>query len=247
MKKRILFFTVALMLTALLFAFCGCGISGIAGTGGKYLYDDAVLYSTGNASVSAAGIERVSVDWICGDIAITVSDNDEIALNETAETDAEDYLLRYAVIRGELKIKFCKSGVQMGDMPAKALSVALPASVRFTKIEADNVDGKVEVSGVTAGELSIDTVNGGVSVAAAADRIEVDTVNGNVALAFAQGTGFRVEFESVNGQMRDPNGGTVKGGYYTHGSGSVSADVETVNGSLTLKVVENEENNRRKI
>ncbi len=40
--------------------------------------------------------------------------------------------------------------------------------------------------------------------------------------------------------MRDPNGGTVKGGYYTHGSGSVSADVETVNGSLTLKVVENE-------
>ena len=88
--------------------------------------------------------------------------------------------------------------------------------------------------------MSIDTVNGCVSVAAAADRIEVDTVNGNVALAFAQGTGFRVEFESVNGQMRDPNGGTVKGGYYTHGSGSVSADVETVNGSLTLKVVENE-------
>ena len=181
MKKRILFFTVALMLTAFLFAFCGCGISGIAGTGGKYLYDDVELYSTGNASVSAAGIERVSVDWICGDIAITVSDNDEIVLNETVETDAEDYLLRYAVIRGELKIKFCKSGVRMGDMPAKALSVALPASVRCTKIEADNVDGKVEVSGVTAGELSIDTVNGCVSVAAAADRIEVDTVNGNVA------------------------------------------------------------------
>lgn len=232
MKKKI---SIAIAVLTALFCALACAGCNINLKNGAYRYDNANAYSVGNASVSAESVSRVLIDWVGGAVTVVAGDREEISFEETTGETDDKYRLHYAVIRGELKIRYQASGVSTKENFVKPLIVTLPREKLFTSLKIDSVNGNVSVSGCKTEELEIDSVNAGVTVGAGVSRrIEIDTVNGNVSLTFADGEGFRVKFDAVNGSVSDSFGAMREGDEYGYGSREIYAEVDTVNGNLSL-------------
>lgn len=250
MKKIVGLFAGLLFAVGML---AGCSV----GTG-SYHYSNASKYTVGSASVSAADINEISVDWISGDISVVEADTDRIAFaEETDETDS-DYLLRYAVIKGELKIKFQKSGTKNKDNFSKNLKVTVPRKTALRELDIESVSGNVEVKDITATEMKIESVSGNIAVSGAAvtkmdfetvsgniaiyhggqrGELDLETVSGDVVLSFAS-PDFRVEYKTVSGKVNNACGATLDRKTYSLGNATVTGEVETVSGNLELRLTE---------
>ncbi|HEU4699456.1 MAG TPA: DUF4097 family beta strand repeat-containing protein [Gemmatimonadales bacterium] len=137
-------------------------------------------------------------------------------------------------------------------------TVRVPAGVRF---DGSTVNGSVQATGLTA-DASVSTVNGSVDlqtrgtgegrtvngkvnvVMGQADwsgRLHFATVNGSINVTLPASTSAEVEASTVNGSLESDFPLTVRGKWGprrmngTIGSGGRTLELETVNGSITLR------------
>lgn len=137
-------------------------------------------------------------------------------------------------------------------------TVRLPAGVRF---DGTTVNGSIRATGLTA-DASVSTVNGSVElqtrgtgeartvngkvnvVMGQADwtgRLHFATVNGGISVTLPANTNADVHATTVNGDMQSDFPLTLRGKWGpremngTIGSGGRTLDLETVNGSITLR------------
>ena len=136
--------------------------------------------------------------------------------------------------------------------------VKLPAGVR---LQAETVNGDVNVGPIDA-TAHVETVNGDISVQSASassletvngdikgtfatgtweGKFNVETVNGSVELSFPSNFAATVRGETVNGSISSDFPVTISGKWGpksfrgTVGGGGRDLDIETVNGSITLR------------
>ena len=206
-------------------------------------------------TVPADGITGLDLSWTSGDVTVQPWSGDSIRLEEDSEVElTEDYRLLYTVEGGELKVRF--DGQPNRNVTwRKILIVWLPEALAesLAKLDAATVSAEVTVLDLTAAELDIETVSGGVYArggfgeldfsTVSGDmtletnetfRLDAETTSGSVCLRLPEDMGLSLDFDSVSGEIRSEKDHpfTGKKGHLTLGDGASAADVSTTSGCL---------------
>ena len=207
-------------------------------------------------TVPAEGITELDLSWTSGDVTVQPWSGDSIRLEEDSEVElTEDYRLLYTVEGGELKIRF--DGQPNRNVTwRKVLTVRLPEALAqsLAELDAATVSAHVTVLDLTAAELDIETVSGGVYArggfgeldfsTVSGDmtletnetfRLDAETTSGSVCLRLPDTMGLTLDFASTSGEIRSqrmdhPFAG--KKGRLTLGDGASFAEISTTSGCL---------------
>ena len=207
-------------------------------------------------TVPAEGITELDLSWTSGDVTVQPWSGDSIRLEEDSEVElTEDYRLLYTVEGGELKVRF--DGQPNRNVTwRKILIVWLPEALAqsLAKLDAATVSAHVTVLDLTAAELDIETVSGGVYArggfgeldfsTVSGDmtletnetfRLDAETTSGSVCLRLPDTMGLTLDFASTSGEIRSqrmdhPFAG--KKGRLTLGDGASFAEISTTSGCL---------------
>ena len=207
-------------------------------------------------TVPADGVTELDLSWTSGDVTVQPWSGDSIRLEEDSEVElTEDYRLLYTVEGGELKVRF--DGQPNRNVTwRKILIVWLPEALAesLAKLDAATVSAEVTVLDLTAAELDIETVSGGVYArggfgeldfsTVSGDmtletnetfRLDAETTSGSVCLRLPDTMGLTLDFASTSGEIRSqrmdhPFAG--KKGRLTLGDGASFAEISTTSGCL---------------
>lgn len=207
-------------------------------------------------TVPADGITGLDLSWTSGDVTVQSWSGDSIRLEEDSEVElTEDYRLLYTVEGGELKVRF--DGQPNRNVTwRKVLLVWLPEALAqsLAKLDAATVSAEVTVLDLTAAELDIETISGGVYArggfgeldfsTVSGDmtletnetfRLDAETTSGSVCLRLPDTMGLTLDFASTSGEIRSqrmdhPFAG--KKGRLTLGDGASFAEISTTSGCL---------------
>ncbi len=239
-------FVIAALLTAILVALLtGHNIFSRFGSDGTWIdriVDRTTYYSGGvnndsdeiivseQASVPAANINKIKIDWVAGSVNLRVGTSDEIVFSESSYRNLTDrQKMRYTVSdSGTLQIHFCENLENIFDwfsvdanMPAKTLTLEVPASLigKLSEVEVETVSAKIDLSGVYGDKIDLSTVSGEVRCAdVATEEIKIGSTSGSIVCEnatattldlnnvsgsmFAAGEFVRVDAESVSGTIK---------------------------------------------
>ena len=176
-------------------------------------------------TVPADGVTELDLSWTSGDVTVQPWNGDNILLEENSEVElTEDRRLLYAVEDGELKVRF-------DDQPGrnvtwrKALIVWLPQSLAesLAKLDVETTSAEVTVLDLTAAEVDIVTVSGGVYTRGGFPQVDVSTTSGS---AYLSGSFGELDFSSVSGDVTLETNEVFR------------LDAETTSGSVCLRLPE---------
>lgn len=212
----------------------------------------------------------IRVENINGNIEIEGWDRNEIRLEYTAVADDQDDLDAVQVevdasdSRFSVDVDFKQKKSWFGwnsssgqvefrlKVPHKAVlkmieSVNGDVSIEevLGDIKADTVNGKIVIENA-GGDVSTDTVNGDIKVVmksfANNQRIKSESVNGDIVVYLPENQGFRLEAETLNGDLSNDFGIEVDEGEYVgadmegrYKNGSARLSFDTVNGDIDVK------------
>lgn len=181
-------------------------------------YSDGDRYCVGNFTYATSEITSVDIDWEGGRIEVEQCDAPELSVSEETPDEKAENRLHYFVDGGELKIRYCESGLK-GKIDAfnKTLHVEIPVGV---DLEIDNLQADVSLGVLNLSELSLSTKSGNVSAEKivckkgemetdtgsitvgelAADEFDADSNKGDLRLGFSKPT--RGEIENTHGSTK---------------------------------------------
>ena len=240
---------IAVLLTAILVVLLtGNNIFNRIGMDGSWvdkLVDRTTYYSGGvdedsdqiivsdQASVPAADITKIKIDWVAGSVNLRVGTSDQIVFSESSYRNLTDnQKMRYSVSdSGVLQIHFCDNLENIFDwfnvdanMPAKTLMLEVPASLigMLSEVEIDTVSANIDLAGVFGSKTDISTVSGEVRCAdVTADQLRLSSTSGTLSCENSKAN--TLDLENVSGTIR------VEGEYK-------NIDADTVSGSTNLSL-----------
>ena len=193
-------------------------------------------------TVPAEGITELDLSWTSGDVTVQPWSGDSIRLEEDSEVElTEDYRLLYTVEGGELKVRF--DGQPNRNVTwRKVLLVWLPEALAqsLAKLDAATVSAEVTVLDLTAAELDIETVSGGVYARGGFGELDFSTVSGDMTLETNET--FRLDAETTSGSaylsgtFGELDFSTVSGDMTLETNETFRLDAETTSGSVCLRL-----------
>lgn len=201
--------------------------------------EGAAGYVSETFSVEPARVREIEVDWLGGSVMVVLTDDDSLSFAEMAYQDVpEEQRLSYALDGDTLKIDFCRSGHLLSSSPEKQLVLSIPRSLTLEKFEADTTAAAVNVTGLHTQTVDINTVSGGVDLAAEAYEIDISTTGGCAAV---DADFYQLDFSAVSGSLTltmqraaEVEAETTSGGVTIHlppSSYGFALDFETVSGT----------------
>lgn len=259
--RVILWTGVALVLMVILmvgisgrdFSFADIGSFGFTTS---FAYDDPGEYTTapGTISIPQGKIDQLDINWLSGEVNVTVYNGSDIQIYEEASRELKDNeVLRYRNKGDKLTIQYCesRSGFGFNNMPSKKLYVNIPASLSLNSLDIENisssihvqasgmyirtvdiesVSGSIDISNLTGRELNVENVSGSLHVDGAFDSIDAQSVSGSQYYRLAY-VPKGVDIESISGSISfdlpKEGGFTVR---LDSVSGSISSDLAEVVG-----------------
>ncbi len=120
------------------------------------------------------------------------------------------------------------------------VSGELTASLKGTldELEVDTVSGDIEITAEKIGTVDLDSTSGRVklNVISQPDEIDIDTVSGAVSLYLPSDSSFTLNFDTVSGSFDCDLPTTKRGDNYICGGGLAKYKIDTVSGSLKIKI-----------
>lgn len=124
-------------------------------------FDQFMFRGTGTvaneASVSAADVSDLHINWAAGSITIQTGETDQITFQETGEI-TEKTAMVYSLTGSTLSIDFAKSShvIGFGNLPSKDLIITVPADWLCRELELDAASVNVNVIGLTVESVDLD-------------------------------------------------------------------------------------------
>lgn len=228
MKKTAAIALTVMSVVSVMLLACGCDVFSTF----VFSYPDEDKYTVGNGEVASA--ESIDVDWISGEVNVVAYDGDKIIIDEKINAEVKsDFFVRWYLDGSELKIKYCKSGLNFGskngssDKLNKTLTVSVPESLILKSVTVNSVSGDVTLGGA-ADEIKVDTVSGNVTLGGTADKAKVNTVSGNVFSGLSAKT---LSVKTVSGDIDIKAFDTMSVFDADSVSGNVTVDVEGCSGA----------------
>jgi|GEM_PF-1594460 len=228
---------------------------------------DGTIPADGKASVAAAGVSSLDVDWVAGEILVESYSGSEIYFEQTSRYEIpEDRKLVYLVENGTLRIRE-GAGLRIHSRHSTSLTLRIPEGLVFTSIDVSGVSSNTHISSLSTSDFTLETVSGNINASdiLANGTIKCDTVSGDVKLINLSGaeylqlktisgkitaqdiTAAELKTDSVSGNVIvDGNIGkvtskTVSGNTAVATLSSLSeVKMDTVSGDLTLALSEND-------
>lgn len=166
----------------------------------SFTYDDAEKYTMGGAVLSDA-IDTVEIDWISGSVLVDTHSDHTVAFEEHANRKlSKDTTLYYWLEGKTLHIKFGRSGKWRHSGLDKDLTLYLPEQL-LEELEVESVSAKIEVNGIGASHMKLDTVSGEIaaSLPGMINDLEIGTVSGTAHISAPQIGSF--EADSTSGEI----------------------------------------------
>ena len=202
-------------------------------TSGGVNEDSNEIIVSDQATVPAAAIQKIKIDWVSGSVEVRVGSGSDITLSESSYRNLTDrQKMRYSVSSdGMLKINFCDDLDNIfnwfdldANMPAKTLVVEVPASLVGTlkDLNIDVVSANVDISGVYGTETDIDTVSGEITCTdVSVNKLNLGSTSGRIVCENTKAQ--ELNLNNVSGSIR------AEGEY-------AEIDAETVSGEVRLSL-----------
>ena len=185
-------------------------------------------YNAGNGSTDKE-IRNLDIDWASGEVHIIASESAEQISFEESYDGNEDARLRWVVDGETLKIRFRarNSLISFGSLNKK-LTVTIPASLaqHLDKVKIGTAFAEVNVSGLQAEILDVDTASGRLELDGTYGELSVDTASGSVTFA---GSCRKINIDTASGRIR-----------LTPGDLWEDIDIDTASGNIELWLPESE-------
>ena len=227
-------------------------------------YDNS-FKNSGIYEVDSEDIDKISIDWVSGDIDIVPYDGDNIVMEETARKKITDEnCLRYRVKDGELSINYTTGKVAVkfgdtGDDISKKLLVKVPKGLAdsLKSLSVNSVSSDITADGFAADSMYVDTTSGNTRLSdMKIKHFEIDMISGDLEAAFTEcpneldvdstsgdstvylpeDSGFTLEFDGISGEF------ITEFSYlrnsdddYVVGDGKNSFSVDTTGGDFKVK------------
>lgn len=185
-------------------------------------------YNAGNGSTDKE-IRNLDIDWASGEVHIIASESAEQISFEESYDGNEDARLRWVVDGETLKIRFRarNSLISFGSLNKK-LTVIIPASLaqHLDKVKIGTASAEVNVSGLQAEILDVDTASGRLELDGTYEELSVDTASGSVTFV---GSCRKINIDTASGRIR-----------LTPGNLWEDIDIDTASGNIELWLPESE-------
>jgi len=198
-------------------------------------YENAGLYTAGNAEYNTETVTSLKVNYKAGAVKLVKYDGNTVKVDELG-ADSEKNTVHTRVANGTLYIQFGKSRVAWFEkLPQKTLTVYIPSAL--TDIELDTASAAILLDGIEARELEINTASGAVNAQNSSfGEVDISSASGTVNLA-AKSESVDIETASgevvYTGEARKVSVDTASGGVTLTGSfGDV--ELETASGDATV-------------
>ncbi len=188
----------------------------------------------GGTSFAAADVREIDVEWISGEVVISVGEGTEIQVSESSAYElTETQKMRCYLKEGKLRIKYCDNADNVWTwfmrgnyrIPSKTLYLTLPASLMdvLSELDIETVSADVRLDGANAKSKDVDvsSTSGDVAILNLEVReLAASSISGAVTIENCRAD--ELDIETVSGRVE------VKSGSYTE------LDAQTVSGSIEL-------------
>lgn len=152
------------------------------------------------ATVSAAEIRSIDIDWVSGSVTIAPGDVQEITFCESAVSN-DKYRMVWKQSGDKLTIQFCRDsdslnfGIHLNDGD-KNLLITVPRDWVCDSLEVDAASADLTVRDLTVREVEIDTASGtGRFDGCTVSSLDVDTASGDITFNGSLG---ELEFDAAS-------------------------------------------------
>ena len=232
-RARLIIWSVVAVVLILVFAITMTMY--LSGTGLDFLQLPIVSFGSNYSSYNAGNgstdkeIRNLDIDWASGEVHIIASESAEQISFEESYDGNEDARLRWVVDGETLKIRFRarNSLISFGSLNKK-LTVTIPASLaqHLDKVKIGTASAEVNVSGLQAEILDVDTASGRLELDGTYGELSVDTASGSVTFA---GSCRKINIDTASGRIR-----------LTPGDLWEDIDIDTASGNIELWLLESE-------
>ena len=182
---------------------------------------------TGFFEIPAAGLTKLSADWIGESVSVFPYDGEAILAQEFSNRPlAEDERMTCAVEGGGVRIGYAARKKWLpGTMPRKRLTIQIPRALaaNLSELRINTVSAAVDIRELLPADCHIHTVSGGVRAEnLITERMQMKTVSGDV-----WGAGMSARTLSVQ---------TGSGAVRMSGIPADDVSVKTISGSIEAKV-----------
>lgn len=145
-------------------------------------YAHADRYQAGDTEITSA-VENLDIDWIAGKVNIEYHAGSGVKVTETAsKTLSENEKLRWWLDGSTLRIRFIKSGINLGINLQKTLTVSLPEGAVLKDVKISSTSADLNIPALTADEILFDTTSGDITAVTAAKKLTSTSTSGNMNL-----------------------------------------------------------------
>ncbi|MCI6011407.1 MAG: hypothetical protein PUK54_04890 [Firmicutes bacterium] len=214
-----LFCVVVLICMGCMLLLTGCVVHFNGGNAGStFDYEDAETYTVGGGPADAA-VKNLEIEWLSGKVNVTVSENDAILLEETANKELpDDLIMRWKQDGDTLRVKYCNAGTWKTNGLEKELNVTIPEGLELDVLEIETVSADI-----SAPRIKADAVD-----------CEIGTVSGHVTLAVPGRSDFAVRYDTVSGEIESDISLKKDSDEFICGSGNHTFRIDTTSGSLMI-------------
>lgn len=138
------------------------------------------------ASVAAADVRKIEIDWAAGSVEFVTADTDRITFRETSSENSK-YDMSYSLHGDTLQLDYSSTGFTIGfgnhNFPSKDLVVTVPRDWVCGELQIDGASLTIDIQDLTVGTLDLDGASCDISFSGNLDELEVDGASTNITLS----------------------------------------------------------------
>lgn len=220
MKKS----TILMILLIVCIVTAGAAAVLLLGTQMRITYADAEKYTAGETTLNAS-VENLDIHWVDGRVNIAYHAENTVTITETAQRNiTEDMAVRWWMDGSTLRIQYAKSGFGLMKNLNKELTVTLPEGLKLKKAEIFGTSSDLNVPGITADELKLESTSGEIYAAGSAQKVTLASTSGNIR-GILEGAE-EIAATATSGNISLTQSGTVKTMTAASTSGNISMAAE---------------------
>ena len=138
-------------------------------------FANADQYTAGDTEISSA-VENLDIEWTSGAVNLEYHAGSGVTVSETANrTLSEDEKLRWWMDGNTLRVRYCKSGLNIHFNLNKVLTVSLPEGTALKKSNIDVTSADVNVPKLAADEVRFDSTSGNVKAEISTKKLDASS------------------------------------------------------------------------
>lgn len=166
-----------------------------------YRYGDSEGYTAGGGSLSAEGVNTLSVDWLNGSVELLPSFDGLFHIEESASRECDEKEKVHTRISGEtLSVRYAESGTSILNL-TKKLTLRVPSGLLLSALDVNTVSASLLSDDIDSRSATIETVSGNIRIDGGAfTTLSLNTVSG---ACLAEGSRAEtLSIESTSGSIR---------------------------------------------